>query len=473
MGELKYFVFFSVLLVGVPVGYFLALRYQWIEKLVFFLFVFFTCEMIDINFVSMETYRGTSKGFEFGRVDIAMYIILMLSIKRASYYGIRWFPPGSPLYLCYFLLSMASIVHSDVYIYSGFEVVKMLRMLLYFWIAYQYIQTEDQLETFMGAVAIVIFYIFMSVFKQKYLFGMFQAMGPFPHQNSLTMYISILGSLALSRALNHRNSNATLWFLLFGMTAFCVLSTLSRAGLALFAMNCTIVFFISMLLRDEEQVLLRKRKWIILIIMPLVGSAALYKASDSIIERFMTAPEESGLTRIYLAQAAAKMANENILGVGLNNFGHKINDPYPYGDHIPKEISRDSSRRGLVETAYLMIAAEAGWITLGVFFVMLMYFYFVNIGNLIRLKNHPARYIAVALVGALTQVYLQTTLEWVIKQTNNFYQLMFVFALIAAMKRMRTASALVPTKPASTPVSSSVSFPSLAMTKGPRCVTSI
>lgn len=437
MGELKYFIFFAVLLVGVPVGYFLALRYQWIEKLVFFLFVFFTCEMVDINFVSMETYRGTSKGFEFGMVDIAMYIILLLSVHRAPTYGIRWFPPGSVLYLIYFLISISSIIHADVYIYSGFEIIKMLRMFLYFWIAFQYIQTSEQIETFMHSVGIVIFYIFISVVKQKYLFGMFQAMGPFPHQNSLTMYISILGALALSRVLNNRSANAPVWFLLFGMSAFCVLSTLSRAGLALFALNCIIVFCVSMLLNDQEQKFLRRRKWIIVIIMPLVGSAVLYKASDSIIERFTTAPEESGLTRIYLAQAAVKMANENVLGVGLNNFGHKINDPYPYGAHIPKEISRDSTRRGLVETAYLMIAAEAGWIALAAFLLMLLYFYFVNLVNLIRMKNHPARYIAVALLGALTQVYLQTSLEWVIKQTNNFYQLMFVFALIAAMKRMR------------------------------------
>jgi hypothetical protein len=435
MSEIKYFIFFLVLFLGVPAGYFLSLQYKWIEKIVFFLFVFFTCEMVDINFVSMETYRGTSKGFELGMVDIAMYILLMLSLKRSKQYKISYLPPGSVLYLIYFACSLISIIHADIYIYSAFEVTKMVRMFLYFWIAFNYIQQEEQLETLMQSVGIIIFYIFVSVVKQKYLMGMFQAMGPFPHQNSLTMYISILGSLALSRVLNHKEANAPLWFLLFGMSAFCVLSTLSRAGLALFSINCMLVFFISMLLKDTEQKQLKKRKWIILIIMPLVGSAALYKASDSIIERFSTAPEESKLTRIYLAQAAANMANENLFGVGLNNFGHKINDPYPYGAHIPIEISRDSSKRGLVETAYLMIAAEAGWVTLGVFFLMLIYFYIKNIINLFKLKNTAVRYIAVALVGALTQVYLQTCLEWVIKQTNNFYQLMLIFALISVMSR--------------------------------------
>lgn len=434
--EIKYFVFFTVLICGVPIGYVMALRFPLIEKIVFFIFVFFTCEMVDINFVSMETYRGTSKGFEFGLVDMAMYILLMLCIKRAQVYPIRAFPPGAFLYIIYLLCSIASIMHSDVYIYSGFEVVKMLRMFLYFWIAYNYIRTPEQIETLMVSIAAIIFYIFQSVVKQKYLFGMFQAMGPFPHQNSLTMYASILGAISLSRLLNCKQANPLVWFMLFGVCAFCILSTLSRAGLALFALNCMLVFFTSMLLRDDHQKALKKRKYIILVVAPLVGAAALYKASDSIIERFSTAPKESADTRVVLAQAAMKMADENLFGVGLNNFAHKINDPYPYGADIPVEISRDSTKRGLVETAYLMIAAEAGWITLGVFMVMLMYFYLRNIINIFKMKNHCARYIAVAFLGALTQIYIQTTLEWVIKQTNNFYQLMLVFALIATISRI-------------------------------------
>ena len=469
MVDMKYLVFFSVLLLGVPIGYALALRFQWIEKLIFFLFIFFTCEMVDINFISMETYRGTSKGFEFGMVDIAMYIVLLLTIKRAPTNKINWLPPGSLLYLSYFLMSIISIMHADVYLYSAFEVVKMLRMFLYFWIAYQYIRTEEDIETFLMSVAVIIFYIFLIVLKQKYLFGAFQAKGPFPHQNSLTMYISILGSLALSKLLNHRDANATIWFLLFAMASFCVLATLSRAGLALFLLNCIVIFSISMLLRGNAQKRLRRRKWVLVAILPFVVALALFKASDSIVERFTNAPKESGLTRIYLAQAAVKMANENIFGVGLNNFGHKINEPYPYGDHMPKEISRDSSRRGLVETTYLMIAAEAGWPALTLFLILLIYFFSLNVINLFKLKDHPSRYIAVALVGALVQVYLQTSLEWVIKQTNNFYQLMFVFALIAAMRRLYVPQ----NKSRRRRIDQAFSSLARAPRSEPRCITTI
>ncbi len=39
-------------------------------------------------------------------------------------------------------------------------------------------------------------------------------------------------------------------------------------------------------------------------------------------------------------------------------------------------------------------------------------------------------------MGGLLAIYLESTLEWVLKQTNNYYQLMMVFALIAVMKKL-------------------------------------
>ena len=464
MAELKYLVFFSVLILGVPVGYILASRFSMVEKCVFFFFIFFTCEMIDINFFSLENYRGTSKGFEFGMVDIAMYIIFALILKRSPQFKITWIPPGTYFYVAYMLLSIASTIHSDILIYSAFELNKMIRMYLYFWIAYNYLQDSRKLDTLVICLGLVTIYIFLSVFKQKYLLGMFQNMGPFPHQNSLTMYMAFLGSISLSRVLNKSDVNVPFWFVVFGMSAFCVLATLSRAGLALFAINCIVVFGISLILRDKEQKRVKARKILIVIIMPFVVVAGLYKASDSILERFSTAPEESKLTRIYLAQAAVKMANENILGVGLNNFAHKINDPYPYGEHIPEEISRDSSNRGLVETAYLMIAAETGWLNLVVFAAFIFYFYLKNLISLVNLKDSSHRYISVAIAGCLTQIYLQTTLEWVIKQTNNFYQLMLIFAIIGVLSKISK----------STSSSHDVQkFRTLPYLRGTHCVTTI
>ncbi len=442
MSEFKYLIFFMTLIVGVPIGYLCCLHSKACEKLVFFLVIFFTCEMVDINFVSMETYRGTTKGFELGMVDISLYILLCLVVKRRHRFPIARLPPGSVLYLMYFLFSLASTINADMGIYSAFEILKMLRMYLYFWTIANYLRNEQQLRWLMTTIGAIIVYIFLSVIKQKYLLGIFQCQGPFPHQNSLVMYVSIFGAMAHAYLLNVPGTRSWLWFIIFGMAAVCILATLSRAGLALFILNSLMVFSISLLSKNKSPTV-RKRRLTLLIILPFAGTLVLAKASDTIVERITTAPEESKMVRVQLAIAAVNMANDKVLGVGLNNFGHKINPPYPYSSHIPMANKDDpDEKNGLVETVYLMIAAETGWLNLGIFITMLLFFYTKNIKNYFRFKDSPVRFISIGLFAALTCIYLQSTLEWVLKQTNNFYQLMLVFAVIAAMDLMTQQGAV-------------------------------
>jgi hypothetical protein len=88
----------------------------------------------------------------------------------------------------------------------------------------------------------------------------------------------------------------------------------------------------------------------------------------------------------------------------------------------------------LVETVYLMIAAESGWPSLVVFILWLLIMYTRNIINIFTYGKTEYRYLTIGLAGGLLGIYLESALEWVLKQTNNFYQLMLVFGVIAAMR---------------------------------------
>ncbi len=427
MAELKYIIFFLVLIFGVPFNYFMVKKFPKYEKILWFLLLFFTCNMVDINFVSMETYRGTSKGFEIGMVDIVVFSLLAVIIGRKDKYPIKR-PPGTFLYFTYFFFSLLSMINSDVYIYSFFELWKMLRMYIFFYVVYNMIKSFEDINELMVSISLITVYITFIVLKQKYLMGIFQTYGPFPHQNSLVLYMIVFGALLLSLLLNKEDTKLYYWLPVFGMAGIDIISTLSRGGMAMFTLAVFIVYFLSYI----NKFTLRKVGITFLFIA--LGSGVLYKAMDTITERIETAPEESLDVRVQLAIAAQKMANDKILGVGLNNFGLKINDPYPYGNHIPKKDAYEKG--GLVETIYLMIAAETGWHNLGVFIIFLLYFYFKNIRNYFRLKGSQYRYIPIGIAGGLTAIYIQSTLEWVLKQTNNFYQLMFVFAVIAAVSKL-------------------------------------
>ena len=152
----------------------------------------------------------------------------------------------------------------------------------------------------------------------------------------------------------------------------------------------------------------------------IAGIVMLARAADSIIIRFVTAPPASASLRILLAQAAVRMADDKTLGVGLNNWGIKVNPPYMYSDHI--EGTSEGTVHARVETIYLMIAAETGWYNMVMFLILIFYFYFRNFYNYYKFQKTDYHYYTIGLLGGLMGIYLESSLEWVLKQTNNFYQ---------------------------------------------------
>lgn len=428
---MKYLIFFTVLVFGVPIGYAIARKHGKFENFVLFLVLFFTCRLAEtINFISHENYRGTSRGFEITLVDLAVLILFFLVIQRKNVYKIKLLPPGSLLFFMYILISLISIMNSGVALYSFFEIWKMLRMYFFYWIMYNYIQDLIQINLIVKYIGYIIIYVFILVLQQKYLLGMFQVKGPFPHQNSMAMYLIVFGCLIFAALMNskERTSNTYYLLLVFGMSAICVVSSLSRAGLACFAVSLLIIFLLSF----GSGFSLKKISLTVVFI--LLGSVVIFKAADTITQRFETAPEESANTRIVLAGAACSMAGDKFFGIGLNNFGLKINPPYPYGDHIKR--TKWNEKEGLVETIYLMIAAETGWVNLVIFLIFIFKFYFMNLINLFRYRKSIYCYVCIGFIGGLSGIYLESVLEWVLKQTNNFYQLMLVFAIIAAMSKI-------------------------------------
>lgn len=346
-------------------------------------------------------------------------------------------PKGATWFFVYFGLSVVSIINADFVLFSMFEVWKMIRMYFYFWTVYNYIDTDKKYFDFLKGVAAITIFVFYEVMKQKYLDGKFQSSGPFPHQNSLVMYMIIFGSIAFSYLVNKKDlamDKLLVWLMVFGMASVSIISTLSRAGLALYGFAIVVVLGLSFLNGFSP------KKFAITFLLIVMSLAVLAKAWDSITERFRTAPEESALVRVALAQAAVKMAGDKKLaymGVGINNFGRAINPPYPYSSHIEMHDAEDAEEKnGLVETIYLMIAAESGWHTLLSFFVFLFYYYFLNLVNVFRFKNSDLQFMAIGLVGGLLAIYIESGLEWVLKQTNNFYQLMLIFAVIASMDKI-------------------------------------
>ena len=259
--------------------------------------------------------------------------------------------------------------------------------------------------------------------------GIWQARGPFPHQNSLVMYTIVLNSVVLAYIMNKKQRIKLFWWITtFALGSLCIVSTFSRAGIVCFVLSCMVI----MMLSFTNSV--NPRKVGVTILIMFIGLLGAIRSMDSIITRFETAPEESANTRKMLAMSAVNMANERTFGVGINNFGIKVNPPYNYSNHI--EELTEESQAGLVETIYLSYASETGWHNMVVYFVLLFYFYFKNLSNYVKYRHSDYTWLPIGLAGGLMGIYMESALEWVLKQSNNFYQLMLCFALIGSMDRL-------------------------------------
>ena len=207
--------------------------------------------------------------------------------------------------------------------------------------------------------------------------------------------------------------------------------TYSRGAMVCLPFGCAITTLLSL----RYQFHMRKVQILLPIFLICFFGALLLL--PNIIKRFENAPKESLMTRQYLAASAWNMmCDKPFAGVGLNNWGIKINPPYPYCEYrySNKRIAKDF-KEGIVETSYLLVGAECGFLALAAFLAWLGYYYIAACKLVKKLRRTNLFFIPVGIVGGLTAVYAQSTLEWVMKQQVNFIEMMVLFAMLGILNR--------------------------------------
>jgi O-antigen ligase len=173
-------------------------------------------------------------------------------------------------------------------------------------------------------------------------------------------------------------------------------------------------------------------------IMPIVivGAVGLATMLPHIISRFKSAPEASGNTRIELALCAKEMMlDEPWCGVGINNWGIKINPPYEYAELAGRNTNRgEDFKDGVVETVYLLVGAECGIPALMAMLLWFAHYLVLSVSLAKRLAGTPYAAISAGIAGGLVASYVQSCLEWVLRQQMNLILLMMFFALLDHIK---------------------------------------
>lgn len=425
--ELKHWIFLGMTAIFIPCAAWFGIRYRWAERLLVAGAFFSTCYLIDINILSMEWYRGDTKGFEFGITDwmIITLIIVMAKSPRWEQKRPDVFPFNATLMIIYFLVALASVFVAYVPIYSAFGVFKILRAMAVYWVAYNYLRSEEDLRFFLFILAAIVAFEFALVLLQR-ASGIYRAPGTTPHSNTLAVYINMMNMVFFSFILSDRKPGIQkyVYWACFGMGTLIVLATFSRGALLVMVLCYGLIVLLSLFDRARGQ------KFHVVGLLFLLALPVVIKVAPAIIERFQTAPEGSELSRHQANDAAYAMAGESILGVGLNNYSHVINNT-GYTRFIPLE-----SDRGIVHNIYLLHASEMGWIGLVVFLLMIGRFMLLGVRLILRREDNVISFMAIGILMAMLALWMQSWLEWLFRQTYITVQFFMLAGFLAALPRL-------------------------------------
>ena len=425
---MKYVVFTMAALGVPPLAALLYMNRRW-QKYAFWamLAAMMLYNATSINFFSNEKYPGTSRGMEVSVIHLLAFALLA-SLKLQG--RLRRLVPeaGFALYALYFLLCLPSLTSACDYMVAWYEIWKMLLLYVFYLTVYTYLRATDDVASVLKGFAVYAIVNLALVMKDRFA-GVYQAHGAFPHQNSMAMAMQLIGPLffAAYLSLGVKSRFGRLSAVACTCAAIATLRSYSRGAIAMMPLAYGIPTLVCFAQHARRRRVLKR--FVPIAFMGLVGLALLL---PKVVERFQEAPEASGNTRVELAHCALEMVrDEPWRGVGINNWSMKMRPPYRYQERASETVGRDLDYLGIVETVYLLVVAECGVPALVAMLVWFLWHWFSCLRLAARLRRTPLAFVPAGLLGGLAAIYLQSCLEWVLRQQINMFLLVFMFAIVA------------------------------------------
>jgi len=429
--HVKYIVFGATLLGIIPACAALAFDKRLLRFAILgLLFPIVNFNGTAINFISMEQYRGTARGMEISLCYlVAMVIILAIALRG----GLKLRLPcaGSLLFFLYFLLSVMSLTHSGDRVISFLELWKMMMMYVVFLGVYSYMEfTKGDFDILNYGMGAFILLNFLYVLKQHYM-GNGLVTGIFHHKNSMAMFMVLANIVQFSLFLNARKETKSWLFLfIFCCGALSALRTYSRGGFISLPISIAICFTISLLFQFKAKKIIRS------FLIFVVFFAGFLLFLPKIILRFETANDNSYEARVQFVTVALNIIRDNkLFGIGINNWSRTLQTNKDYKINRETNENMHLINEGIVETIYLLVAAECGIPCLVALLLWFFYYFFISLKLAYCLRKTDYFYFPAATAGGLLGIYMQSMLEWVLKQSINFMLLIITFAMLSYLDR--------------------------------------
>lgn len=423
-------------------------------------------ERFDVNFLGQYWYRGTARGINISLIDILAWGVLVGSLLIPRYPRRKWFWPASAgVILLYFAYCVYSTLHAPQPLFAVWELVNIPRALVILLAAAAFVRTRRELGILVLGLTAAVCVQAVYALKQRYIGGMYRPPGTLDHANSLSMFMCTVGPVLLAAVLADW-SKWIRWIAAGGcaVASVCVLLTISRAGLPIFAfvMGCTAVACTTWRITA--------RKVGIVAAICVAMTLLLFKSWDMIVARYASATfaeevlEIDGENRGIYWRWAGMMVQDDFTGVGLNNWSYAVSKTYGarvgFGYEDYDDIKKAPEKADIPSIRYAPPAHALAALTLGELgipgtllfgLVWLRWFWVGAMFLWRRLNADPMHRFGIGCLFGTTGIFLQSVTEWTYRQPALllvFHALMGVLASLHYARRQ--AAKAPPPEPAET-----------------------
>lgn len=367
LSQFKFHIFFLALLMVYPLSR-IIYKDKRLKKILMALSIFSTLllyKYLDINFVSMEIYRGTVRGFEISILDL-MALSLFLALQYDRRVKKQLVIPGFWLNAVYVGCAVLSLHLSNAepnLTVGYFAIFQYLRGLFYYWVLYHLIEDESDFRLIINTMLCIAFYSTFIALQQRYIQHFYRISGLFSHPNILGVYSNMIGIFLLfifrENIIKKRNG---LIFTAAVLSLATVMLTISRAAIA--TAVCGIIMILGTLYLGKSELSVKKIAASLAIIF--VISLIWFKAGNTILARWTEGNPAGDELRTYLSRTASELSGTNMFGCGINNFSY---------------VSKKLTDLDLPPThnVYYLQLAELGYTGLTVFLLIWARFIFMGL----------------------------------------------------------------------------------------------
>jgi hypothetical protein len=445
----KLLLFSVAFLLGVPALILAGLAIRPFKKFLMALMCFSLCypETFSMNFMSRESYRMATRGFEIGLFDLCAIALFFIMILQPRGHRFHWFPPLTIVYGIYivcalisWLMAPGSIpVPGDIYaanttggyeyyshfetgLYPLFELSKILRGGFAYLVVVNFLRDEEHFRSFLGSLLIVTFVITIEALLDRYLYSKHRISATLGHPNSLGTFMGMMGTLMFGIALFRTTFLSSGTFAMATAASLVsVLLTISRGALA--ALVLGLWMDVSALFHRY----LNFKNFTILFFGSLVALGLFFMAADTISARFMV--QQDAVSDIEYRglynEEARMMAADHPFGVGLGNFS--TYSWLKYGQAVGLNEYGTPAHN-----LWYLTLGELGYPGLFAFILYWLRFYSIGLPFFFRQRSDLIYAVAASAAAASMIGHIQNMLQLSYRQTSIYMFNKLLMALVVA-----------------------------------------